>query len=188
MMMSFSTLAAIAMAATAAEHAPPSLCKMGEQTVISGAVEDDFGLDVSVCVMETHSEEFPGTTPRITIRWSGEGGGDAVSCIPGHCDGVIEYSRYTSPHLTILQLAWAKNGHVQSLHQTLSRAGWNDPMVATTTHTWLPAGSPVSDVDESTFPVRTDAMPLALMKLETLLERKSWTEQLLCAAPRGEHP
>ncbi|MEM7666304.1 MAG: hypothetical protein AAF250_10655 [Pseudomonadota bacterium] len=184
MIFSLSPLAAILMAATATETAPASLCKADEETIISGAVEDDFGLDVAVCVSRESTQVDPGETTRpfITIRWSGEGGGDAISCIPSQCDGTVEYSRYTSPHLTILQLAWTNGEYEQRLYQELNRSYLDSPVRSVTTHTWTHKDASTNTVYVDSYPVRTDASSLALMNLEQWLTPKSWTESLLVSS------
>ena len=129
--------------------------------MLYGEVQDDLGLDVAVCLNDEEPQQ------RLTIRWSGEGGGDAVSCYVKECEGIVEYSRHTSPHLTVLTLTWAKNGSTQKLYQSLSRPTLDMPVVAHTTHIWDVAGAP-EGTGES-FPVLTQAAPLALMQLDALL-------------------
>jgi hypothetical protein len=149
----------------------PYRCKQSETVVFFGNVEDDLGLDVAVCLSGDDKAK------RVTIRWSGEGGGDSLSCVAAQCKGAIEYSRYTSPHLTILQLAWTKNGHVQRLFQTLERSDLSDKAAFKTSHVWEVAGG---DPDEAaSFPVRTDAAPLALLALSDILTEKPWHKPLL---------
>ena len=167
---------ALALATSHAGHAPdraiePYLCAKTERTAIFGRVQDDLGLDVAVCLSGM------GETRTVTIRWSGEGGGDSVSCEPDACDGVIEYSRYTSPHLTILQLAWVKDGNVQRLYQTLERPDPSAPATSQTTHVWEPAGTARGEAEH--YPVVTKAQPLALMGLEEFLTPKPATKPLL---------
>lgn len=167
MILGFETLATTALAATPVPDAPLTLCEANEQTVLYGQVQDDFGLDVAVCVSGAEGN------PRLTIRWEGEGGGTSVSCPFRECDGLIEYSRYTSPHLTILKLAWREGDHVQQLTQTLSRSDVQSPAQSETRHSWQPAG--VTREEALDYPVETTADALALMELETVLENKDWT-------------
>ncbi|MEO1730930.1 MAG: hypothetical protein AAFR64_09340 [Pseudomonadota bacterium] len=153
-----STLAAFA---PAEQTVPPSQCEAAEETVISGAVQDDLGLDVAVCLEDEEQQQ------RLTIRWSGEGGGDAVSCLASECQGVIEYSRHTSPHLTVLTLTWTKGGGTQKLYQSLSRPTPDVPALAQTTHIWEVAGAQAGSAES--YPVLTQAAPLALIQLDALL-------------------
>ncbi|MDJ0641910.1 MAG: hypothetical protein QNJ15_03755 [Erythrobacter sp.] len=182
MLFAISPLAAFLMATATAETPPPGLCETGEQTIIGGTVQDEFGLDVAVCVTDDAKGEGANkaASPRLTIRWSGEGGGDALSCLPTECEGVIEYSRYTSRHLTILQLAWTKDGHVQRLYQTLSRPSLQETAASATSHEWEVAGACGFDIEE--YPMQTDATPLALMKLERIIAPKPSNTGLLQGA------
>ena len=180
-----SPLAAIVIASQPVDTAPPSLCEPGEASIINGTVEDNFGLDVAVCVSESANEDDQ-SPPRISIRWSGEGGGDVVSCIPSQCNGVIEYSRYSSPNLTILQLAWTKGGHVHRLYQTLDRSNLDKPAHGSTTHSWTHTDTSTGTVYTDSFPMRTNAAPLAMMTLERWLTPKSWTEPLLSPICDGD--
>ena len=150
---------------------PVSLCEAHEESIFAGSVEDDFGLDVAVCA--SNDAQAPRRT--ITIRWSGEGGGDAVSCSAHQCEGVVEYSRYTRPGFTLLRLAWTKNGEIQRLTQSLEHDG--DAVGARTSHIWAPPD--VSLEKAETFPVQSDKGDLALMKLEAFLPVRPWTQPLL---------
>lgn len=161
----------LAVALLTLTNSAPTLCEAGEQTVLYGQVQDDFGFDVAVCTVG----EEDGQT--LTIRWVGEGGGSEISCMSGECDGRIEYSRYTSPNQTILTLAWREDGHVQRITQVLSRADLESPVETETRHSWQPAG--LSREDALEYPVETEAGALALMELETMLENKPWTAPLL---------
>lgn len=156
--------------------APSFLCKGSETTVLSGQVQDDLGLDIAVCLSGAADAQT------LTIRWSGEGGGAEISCRFGECDGHIEYSRYTSPHLTILQLAWSKDGSIQRLYQTLERSGPGEIGTHTTTHSWESVGS--ADLDVSTYEVVSDAEPLQLMRLEGVLSPRDWATPLLSKTPQ----
>ena len=100
-----------------------------------------------------------------------------MSCRAQDCEGTIEYSRYTSAHLTILQLAWRKGDSVQRLYQTLERADLDTPAQATTQHSWQPSG--LTAEQALTYPVVSDADPLALMQLEAVIEVRSSTAPLL---------
>jgi len=173
-------LIALAGAPTPEETAPSSLCAESEYTVLAGQVEDDFGFDLAVCVSGEAEDKS------LAIRWKGEGGGSSVSCVMRKCDGRIQYSRYTSPTLTILTLAWreggagSRDGGTQRLTQTLSRADLVQPAQTETRHSWLPAGAQRDEALDC--PVVTTAEPLALMELEGLLENKPWTTPLLAGA------
>lgn len=149
----------------------PTLCEDSESTVFFGQVEDDFGLDVAVCLSGENGEH------RLTIRWEGEGGGSSVSCAQGNCDGRIEYSRYTSPHLTVLTLAWRDGKHVQWLTQTTGRDDLDEPATGETRHFWQTPGTAREDALD--YPVNTNADDLSLMALETILETKPWHRPLL---------
>jgi hypothetical protein len=175
MPLAFDFLAILAAASASASDATvqPYLCNQSETAVFFGHVEDDFGLDVAVCLSAGRKART------VTVRWSGEGGGDSVSCVSEKCDGVIEYSRYTSPHQTILQLAWTKDGHVQRLYQSLDQSRPSDAAIAKTSHLWEVAGG-VPDEAQS-FPVRTNAAPLALMALSDILPERPWHRPLLVA-------
>lgn len=175
----FHALEALAMMAMASAPVPlaqtaPTLCKTGETAVFYGQVRDDFGLDVAVCFSGDKDDQT------VTVRWEGEGGGAAVSCRSSECDGHIEYARYTSPHLTILQLAWRKDGSIQRLYQTLERAGPGEVATHTTSHSWESAGAASSDV--CTYEVVSDAEHLQLMRLEEVLSPRDWAAPLLSKA------
>ncbi|MEL6529113.1 MAG: hypothetical protein AAFQ27_04075 [Pseudomonadota bacterium] len=179
-------LAAVLIATTTGEATPPTLCNANEQTIISGSVQDDFGLDVAVCVSSKAGGQIAdekATATHLTIRWSGEGGSDEVSCTPDACEGIIEYSRYTSSHLTILQIAWIKDGNVQRLYQSLCRPHLDGPVMTSTTHSWVAARSSLEAAQH--FSVRTNAQPLALMALEKIVEAKPAHMPLLSKAPAG---
>ena len=158
-----------------APEADLTLCEAQEKTVFYGQVEDDFGLDVTVC---TSGQDMDQT---ITIRWKGEGGGSSVSCAQGECDGLIEYSRYTSPHLTILTLVWRDGEHTQWLTQTVGRGDMDEPAKGATSHSWQTPGTEREDTLD--FPVNTNARELSLMALESILEAKPWHLPLLEAQP-----
>lgn len=149
------------------------MCGPNEKEVFSGAVEDDFGLDVAVCLSGDASQE----ARQLTIRWQGEGGGDEVTCEALHCDGVIEYSRYTRPRLTIVQLAWTKGAAVQKIYQTLDATDSARPPQQTTQHSWVSVGSDPATAE--TYPVMTDHGELALMALEGVLPARDWSKPLL---------
>ncbi len=181
MIYGFETLAVMALASTAtpveapveapSEASLPTFCEAHETTVLYGQVEDDFGLDVSVC---TSGEEGEKT---LTIRWEGEGGGSSVSCNQDDCDGQIEYSRYTSPHLTVLTLAWRDGEHTQWLTQTAGRGDMGEAAKGETRHSWQTPGTAREDAAD--YPVNTKAGGLSLMALETILEAKPWHRPLL---------
>ena len=179
MFVSLVSLTLLAVDAPAARDASvePYLCKPSETALFFGHVEDDLGLDVAVCLSGDDKAKT------VTVRWSGEGGGDSVSCLAAQCKGAIEYSRYTSPHQTILQLACAKDGHVQRLYQTLERSDLSDEAVSKNSHVWEVAGG---DPDAATsFPVRTDAKPLALMAIGDILPEQPWHKPLLVRDEQG---
>nr|WP_298930214.1 hypothetical protein [uncultured Erythrobacter sp.] len=175
----FHALESLAMIAMASASVPlaqtaPTLCKTDETSVFYGQVRDDFGLDVAVCFSGDKNDHT------VTVRWEGEGGGAAVSCRSSECDGHIEYSRYTSPHLTILQLAWRKDGSIQRVYQTLERAGPGEVATHTTSHSWESAGAASSDV--TTYKVVSDGEPLQLMRLEGVVPTREWATPLLSKA------
>ena len=143
-----STLAAVLLSAIA----PASACGANETDVFSGQVEDDLGLDLSVCVAGDEGEP----DAAITIRWSGEGGSDSVSCRAGECEGVIEYARYTRPRFTIVTLAWAKDGAIQRLTQSFDAQG--ETPKASVSHIWTSQNADLGSVES--FPVRTGASDL----------------------------
>lgn len=165
----------LAVALLTLANTAPTLCEAGEQTVLYGQVQDDFGFDVAVCI--SGDEE----TPKLTIRWVGEGGGSEISCTSGDCDGRIEYSRYTSPHQTILTLGWMADGNKQILTQQFWRDDLDAQPAFNTTHRWYP-----EDLSWYTahlggyeaFPVNTSYDPLALMEVESVLEAKNGTHPL----------
>lgn len=146
-----------------------NMCSVDEQTVISGAVQDDFGFDLAVCFSGEGDDRL------LTIRWVGEGGGSSVSCKAGECDGAIEYSRYTSPYLTILKLGWKQDNYIQYLTQQMWRFEMGGEVHDRTDHSWQPLAPDPDHApgQESTYPVVTSAEALALMKLEGFLETKS---------------
>ena len=153
----FLAILAAASASASGKTVPPYLCDQSETAVFFGHVEDDLGLDVAVCLSGDDEAKS------VTVRWSGEGGGDSVSCLAAQCKGAIEYSRYTSPHQTILQLAWTKDGHVQRLYQTLERSDLSGEAVSKSSHVWEVAG----------------AKPLALIAIGDTLPERPWHKPLL---------
>lgn len=157
---------------------PLTLCEAGEDTVLYGQVEDDFGLDVAVCTSQKEG------TQMLTIRWEGEGGGSSVSCTSSTCDGRIEYSRYTSPHLTILTLAWRDGEHTQWLTQTAAREDNGAAATFETQHKWQTPGSEREDALE--YRVKTTGEALSLMGLEAILEAKPWHKPLLDHGPKDK--
>lgn len=171
MIYAIQTLPLLFFAASAPSLAQPTLCQKEEHTVLYGQVQDDFGLDVSICTSKAGDGE------RLTVRWQGEGGGDKISCSDEECKGKVGYSRYSSPNLTILTLAWRKGDHVQRLTQTLSRADLDGSVQTETRHSWQPART--APESALSFPVQTQADALALMELENILENKPWIARLL---------
>lgn len=170
------TMAALAGISAPQDTSAPTLCHADEDTVLYGQVQDDLGLDVAVCLSGDEEKR------RLTIRWVGEGGGAAVSCDYGECDGIAEYSRYTSTHLTILQLAWRKDDSIQRLYQTLVRASPSEAATHTTSHFWETAGAASSDV--TAYEVVSDGEPLQLMQLEGIVPTRDWARPLLSKEPQ----
>ncbi|MEL7188733.1 MAG: hypothetical protein AAGK17_04200 [Pseudomonadota bacterium] len=166
---------ALAGASTPQEAPLPTLCETGEKTILYGQVQDDFGFDVAACL------SGEGEDQRLTIRWVGEGGGSDISCTADDCDGRIEYSRFTSPHLTILTLGWIKDGKKQTLIQQFSRDDMDSKPEFSTSHRWYPAELSwirVQAQGHVAYPVRTSNDPLALMAVESILSARPGSHPL----------
>ncbi|WP_298463920.1 hypothetical protein [uncultured Erythrobacter sp.] len=149
------------------------LCKTGEMTILDGSVQDDFGLDIAVCVAPDHTNGHA----LISARWEGEGGDDEVSCLSNACEGIIEYSRYTRARFTLLQIAWYKDYQVQRVSQSVEASTQEEEVSLASSHSWSFAGTPVDDRTE--YPVTNRGSDLSLMSIESYLPQQSWTSPLL---------
>lgn len=162
-------------APASAEAAVPSLCEDGETTVFSGDVEDDFGLGLSVCVVQGSSE---GQT-RITVRTSGEGGGSTTSCMADACDGVIGLQHYRRPRMTILKLEWMDNGSFNRLTETFDAEVPEAPPIDEVTYHWASARMLAEGTAPLADPVTTRTEALSLLKLASYLPARDWPEPAL---------
>ena len=147
-------------------------CEANEELVFSGNVQDDFGLSVAVC-LEHQSEE---TSPRITVRYSGEGGGNAVSCIAGLCEGQIEFDHYVRYRFTVLTLSWFDDYGSQSIVETFDAQEQDEEPKHGLTHVWTPSSAKIASepgIDpEQEYPMIAETKQLALLRLDPFFDAK----------------
>lgn len=130
-------------------------CASGETLVFSGDVQDDFGLGIAVCV----SDEA------ITIRYSGEGDPQAVSCRIGECAGIIDFDHYVRYRLTIITLTWRDDNGQMRLTESLDAQHEGDAPRHIITHAWVPPGARAGDQEPQEYPVIAYTQALSLIAL-----------------------
>lgn len=140
-------------------------CVAGEKMVFAGDVQDDFGLGVAVCV----SGHANADQARISVRYSGEGGGRAVSCVAAQCDGVIELDHYVRPRFTILTLRWRDESGEQRIVESFDAQDHGEKPVHLLTHFWVAPGQAGRDADSVGHRVIAHSEPLSLLQLQTYL-------------------
>ncbi|MEP5938273.1 MAG: hypothetical protein ABJ239_08100 [Erythrobacter sp.] len=146
-------------------------CEATEEVVFAGNVEDDFGLSVAVC-LERQADE---NAPRITVRYSGEGGGSAVSCIAGQCEGLIRFEHYVRYRFTVLTLSWFDENGSQRIVETFDAQAPDEEPTHALTHTWLPSSAKIgseADIDApQEYPIIAETQQLALLRLDPFFRR-----------------
>ena len=143
---------------------PASLCDATEKTVFSGSVEDGFGIGISICqTTET------GTDPTISVRSEGEGGGSAVSCKVGDCEGVIGFKRYTRPLFTILTFEWVDKGSYNKIVETYDAQSETKAPTRIAKNYWASEDMLSSEIDPIESPMTVFSDPLSLLTLSGLL-------------------
>jgi hypothetical protein len=135
-------------------------CETGEALLFAGDVEDDFGLSIAVCVRDQ----------TLTIRYSGEGDPQAVSCRIGACEGIIEFDHYVRYRLTIITLAWRDKNGAFKLTESFDAQNEGGAPVHNVTHSWMAPGEEVSDAQPLEYPVvaYTPALSLAALSYRNL--------------------
>ena len=150
------------MASTSHVSLSPGLCETGHTPVFEGDVQDDFGLSIAVCLREED-----GVVPAlVSIRYSGEGGTQRVSCLAGQCRGIISLRRYTRYRFTMLTLQWRDENGIQTLSESFDAQDQGGEAKVTVTHSWKPSESIESGVPAPIFPVTPRSAPLQLLTLE----------------------
>ncbi len=144
-------------------------CPGGEELIFAGEVEDDFGLGIAVCMT---SQGEP-TAQRITIRYSGEGGGRTVTCLLAQCDSIIEFSKYVRPRFTILTLLWRDENGEQKLVESYDAQNEGKEPVHIVQHYWAPASRESSIGDVPGYHVEISTPPLSLLALSEIGEPHS---------------
>lgn len=130
-------------------------CEAGEALVFAGDVEDDFGLSIAVCVRDE----------TLTIRYSGEGDPQAVSCRIGACAGIIDFDHYVRYRFTIITLAWRDEKGEFKLTESFDAQNEGEEPVHIVTHTWSPAQEEFGEVEPLEYPVVAVTESLSLVAL-----------------------
>lgn len=130
-------------------------CETDETRVFAGDVEDDFGLSIAVCVRDQ----------TLTIRYSGEGDPQAVSCQIDACEGIIAFGHYVRYRLTILTLAWRDRNGAFKLTESWDAQNEGGAPVHSVTHSWMPPGEEAGDVQPLEYPVVAYTPALSLVAL-----------------------
>jgi len=135
-------------------------CETDETRVFAGDVEDDFGLGIAVCVRDQI----------LTIRYSGEGDPQAVSCRIDACEGIIAFDHYVRYRLTIITLAWRDENGAFKLTESFDGQNEAGAPVHNVTHSWAPPGTESGDVQPLEYPVvaYTPALSLAALSYRNL--------------------
>lgn len=158
------------------EHAPSPepasyrglTCEPDETRVFAGDVQDDFGLGIAVCAGDE----------TLTIRYSGEGDPQAVSCRIGACEGIIAFDHYVRYRLTIITLAWRDENGAFKLTESFDAQNEAGAPVHNVTHSWAPpgaesggeSGGEPGDVQPLEYPVvaYTEALSLAALSYRNM--------------------
>ena len=152
------------LAADTGQESPPSpqppafgalACEGTETLVFAGDVQDDFGLSIAVCVGDQN----------LTIRYSGEGDPQAVSCRIGECAGIIDFKHYVRYRLTIITLAWRDENGEFKLTESLDAQNEGEAPVHIVTHSWSPEPRDSAAVEPLKYPVAAYTEPLSLLRL-----------------------
>lgn len=141
------------------------LCAGSEETVFAGTVDDDFGLDLAVCVAPAAAD----TQAKLSVVWSGEGGTSRTSCPVSECSGIVEFTRYTRPRFTLLTLAWETNGQKHRIEEAFDADG-NNPPLSEVKYSWQSPAMIAAGEDPLVDPVEVGTEPLALLRLDGLLD------------------
>lgn len=153
------------LAADTGQENPPSpqppafgalACEATETLVFAGDVQDDFGLSIAVCVGDQN----------LTIRYSGEGDPQAVSCRIGECAGIIDFKHYVRYRLTIITLAWRDQNGEFKLTESFDAQSEGEAPRHIVTHSWAPPHEEFGDVEPLEYPVAAYTQALSLMALE----------------------
>ena len=130
-------------------------CESGETLVFAGEVQDDFGLSIAVCVNDE----------TLTIRYSGEGDPQAVSCRIGECAGIIDFDHYVRYRFMIITLAWRDENGEQKLTESFDAQNEGEEPVHIVTNTWSPAQEKFGEAEPLEYPVvaYTEALSLAAL-------------------------
>lgn len=154
------------------EEAKPdlrSLCDAGDTTLFAGSVEDDFGLDVSICVTPDMEAEPGQDDPIITAAWSGEGGTARTSCKASECEGVIDYTRYTRPRFTEHSVSWEAFGQSHSIIETHNAEDTTKEPVVTATYVWKSDAMEATGEEALRDPITMRTEPLTMLELSSHL-------------------
>ncbi len=154
------------------EEAQPdlrSLCEAEQKTLFSGTVEDDFGLDVSICVTPDTDVEPGQEDPMISAVWSGEGGTARVSCKASECDGVIDYKRYTRPRFTEHSVSWEVSGQSHTIIEVHNAEDSSKDPVVSATYVWKSDAMEATGEEALRDPITVHTKPLAMLELSSVL-------------------
>ncbi|MBE5075023.1 hypothetical protein IM511_12070 [Erythrobacteraceae bacterium E2-1 Yellow Sea] len=130
-------------------------CETDETRVFAGDVEDDFGQSIAVCVRDE----------ALTIRYSGEGDPQAVSCRIDACAGIIEFDHYVRYRFTIITLAWRDENGEFKLTESFDAHNEGEEPVHIITHTWSPEPVEFADAEPLEYPVVAYTEPLSMVTL-----------------------
>jgi hypothetical protein len=134
---------------------PSGQCRSGETTVFAGEVQDDFGLGITVCM----------SNETLTVRYSGEGDPQVVSCRIGECAGIIDFDHYVRYRLTIITLVWRDKNGEMTLTESFDAQNIGEEPVHIITSTWSPPEARLADLQPDEYPVIAQTPPLSLMAL-----------------------
>lgn len=151
----------IANAATAATIENRLPCQDEEELIFAGEVEDDFGLSITVCRAGRGNPQLE----RLTVHYSGEGGGSSVSCLLKDCGEKIEFSHYVRPRFTILSLTWRDNNGEQKLVETFDAEDQNEEPYHSVRHSWIPTHDKDDNLESVSYSVDASTKPLSLLSI-----------------------
>jgi hypothetical protein len=130
-------------------------CGTGETLVFAGDVQDDFGLAIAVCVNDE----------TLTIRYSGEGDPQAVSCRIGKCAGIIDFGHHVRYRLTIITLAWRDEKGEMKLIESFDAQNTDEEPIHIVSVIWSPAQAELGDIEPQGYQVVARTQPLSLVAL-----------------------
>jgi hypothetical protein len=130
-------------------------CETDETRVFAGDVEDDFGLSIAVCV---HDETR-------TIRYSGEGDPQSVSCRIGACAGIIDFDHYVRYRFTIITLEWRDENGEFKLTESFDAQDEGGEPVHHVTHIWMPPCEVLGHAELLEYAVVAHTPALSMMAL-----------------------